>query len=327
MGNLSHTSGNVGIGVSNPSNPLHVYGSNPVLNLQNTNSNGGGGGEVVFGHDQNSNTTPIASVKGSLVDGGGAGARAGDLKFYTSNTGSLTERMVLTRNGRLGIGVASPTEALDVNGSVKVSGGFAANSLNLTSSVSINQISQFTPSAGIGFSDTPVWSERRKLLHAYEEGTWTPQYWYQPFTGLPVLKVLSVGYNTTYTKGRYTRIGNVVHWTAEVYTNSAPTGYGSGNLYLILFGPSNFTGLSGGTNYGVSWGDSYPRKTGRVGYAAGFSGYAPVYAYHESSNVALFKLCGGAHTANAIYLQPSNMTATTHLMMSGTQLLDNTFLT
>ena len=326
MGNLSHTSGNVGIGTSNPTSLLHVYGSNPVLNIQNTAASAGSGGEVVFGHDQNSNTTPIASVKGSLVNGGGAGSRAGELKFYTSNAGSLTERMVLTRDGRLGIGVASPTEALDVLGGVKISGTLTVVGSLSVPTLAVTSLPGFTVTNGILFPSTPNLSSNPRVLDEYEEGTWTPKFVHRGGTNTNWAD-LTVTYNTTYTKGEYTRIGNVVHWTAEVYTNSAPTGYGSGNLYLILFGPSNFTGLSGGTNYGVSWGDSYPRKTGRVGYAAGFSGYAPVYAYHESSNVALFKLCGGAHTANAIYLQPSNMTATTHLMMSGTQLLDNTFLT
>ena len=120
MGNLSHISGNVGIGINTPTSLLHLYGSNPVLNIQNTAGSAGSGGEVVFGHDQTANTTPIASVKASLADGGGAGSRAGDLKFYTTNAGSLTEKMILTKDGRLGIGVASPTVALDVNGGVKV---------------------------------------------------------------------------------------------------------------------------------------------------------------------------------------------------------------
>lgn len=128
MGNLSHNTGNVGIGVNTPTSLLHLYGANPVLNIQNSSlaTTGGSGGEVVFGHDQNANTIPMASIKASLVDGGGAGARAGDLKFYTSNAGSLTEKMILTKDGRLGIGVASPTVALDVNGGVK------AASLDLT---------------------------------------------------------------------------------------------------------------------------------------------------------------------------------------------------
>jgi len=122
MGNISHINGNVGIGINTPTSLLHLYGSNPVLNIQNMAVSAGSGGELVFGHDQNSSTIPIASVKGSLVNGLGAGGRAGDLKFYTSNAGSLTEKMILTKDGRLGIGVASPTVALDVNGGMALTG-------------------------------------------------------------------------------------------------------------------------------------------------------------------------------------------------------------
>jgi len=127
MGNIYHTSGNVGIGTSTPGASLDVNGNvmirgyDSILNIENNNPYAGGGGSLVFGHIQSGNNTPMASIKGSLVDGGGAGFRAGDLKFFTSNTGSLTEKMILTKDGKLGIGVASPSTTLDVNGEARSS--------------------------------------------------------------------------------------------------------------------------------------------------------------------------------------------------------------
>jgi len=123
-GNIT-TNGKVGIGTSTPDSSLDVNGNvmirghDSILNIESNNPNSGSGGSLVFGHIQSDNNTPMASIKGSLVDGS-AGSRAGDLKFFTSNTGSLTEKMILTKDGKLGIGVASPSTTIDVDGTLKV---------------------------------------------------------------------------------------------------------------------------------------------------------------------------------------------------------------
>jgi hypothetical protein len=109
--------GNVGIGTTAPDSLLHLRGSSPVLNLQNTNAVAGNGGVLRFGHDQLSNQTPIGEIRGYLTNGNGA-ARAGDLTFHTSNAGTLSEKMRITSAGNVGIGTTNPSGNLEVSGSV-----------------------------------------------------------------------------------------------------------------------------------------------------------------------------------------------------------------
>lgn len=51
------------------------------------------------------------------------GTYSGDLTFEVLNNGSLVERMRLTRDGRLGIGLSNPSSTLHVNGSLAKSSG------------------------------------------------------------------------------------------------------------------------------------------------------------------------------------------------------------
>ncbi len=149
--------GNVGVGTSVPTSLLHLYGANPVLNIQNTSTSAGSGGELVFGHDQASSTLPMASIKASLVDGGGGGARAGDLKFYTSNAGSLTEKMIMTKDGKLGIGTSTPV----ANTPLLVQGpgdGIATIRLQIgSSSGGLNYGSMIASGAQSGGAIEPSW--------------------------------------------------------------------------------------------------------------------------------------------------------------------------
>jgi len=107
------SSGNVGIGTATPDSLLHLRGSSPVLNLQNTNAVAGNGGVLRFGHDQLSNQTPIGEIRGYLTNGNGA-ARAGDLTFHTSNAGTLSEKMRITSVGNVGIGTTNPSTPLSI---------------------------------------------------------------------------------------------------------------------------------------------------------------------------------------------------------------------
>ncbi len=62
-------------------------------------------------------------VAGIVAVQSGTGATAGsELRFYTKGSAWPIQRMVIDRGGRVGIGVASPTVALDVSGDAKVSG-------------------------------------------------------------------------------------------------------------------------------------------------------------------------------------------------------------
>ena len=126
--------GRLGIGTPAPDAKLHLFGT---------------GAEFVAAHFQNgSGGSGIATIKigggtpevqyGILGEYGvdnsfriGAVGPAGNhnLQFHTGNTSGTqlsSERMRITADGKIGIGTPTPTERLDVNGNVNVSGTLRA---------------------------------------------------------------------------------------------------------------------------------------------------------------------------------------------------------
>ena len=132
--------GNVGIGTTSPAYQLEVYGANQTtaaitnsgnkggsIMLSDSGAAGGNGGSVLFTAANGSGNFAFAAIKGLLTSGTGP---LGDLAFATRDgTGdsALTQRMVLTAAGNVGIGLASPQSALNlftaVNGAQFISSG------------------------------------------------------------------------------------------------------------------------------------------------------------------------------------------------------------
>ena len=91
----ANSSGNVGIGISSPSQKLHVAGGNPVALIESTTSSGS---FIQFENTSSSNTNRLGyAVHDFVLDTNG------------------TERMRITSGGQVGIGETSPTKMLDVN--------------------------------------------------------------------------------------------------------------------------------------------------------------------------------------------------------------------
>lgn len=134
-GNVSRASGNVGIGVSNPSAPLHVLGAGA---FENNSANNSGGG-ISFWKSRNYAAVQLSDTLGSFSfygsDGSGqmrgayiaslvdntvaAGSVPADLTFNTTAAGNAdsTERLRITSSGAIGIGTSSPQAALEISGS------------------------------------------------------------------------------------------------------------------------------------------------------------------------------------------------------------------
>jgi hypothetical protein len=109
--------GNVGIGTTDPGNPLVIYGPDQVNTFSaqcviSSNSTTGvinSGGTLLFqGHD-GVNGRGWATVSG-LKENGTSGNYASYLRFDTRSSGAsvLTERMRITSNGNVGIGTDNP---------------------------------------------------------------------------------------------------------------------------------------------------------------------------------------------------------------------------
>jgi hypothetical protein len=125
--NVYKSTGNVGIGLTNPSYPLSIsanenqttLGSNTKSVIRLSNGFGSAFGrrfEIQFGLSQlaNEQLAVIASEYTTWANG----FIGGDLVFGTkqNNSATMFERMRIKWDGNVGIGIATPTSRLDVSG-------------------------------------------------------------------------------------------------------------------------------------------------------------------------------------------------------------------
>ena len=128
-------SGNVGIGTASPDTALGDTGQGTTLRLQgssaygllsigNTGTGTGTGiGRITFastgytGADKRT-AVIISSSETAVTDN-----PTGNLRFFTSNAGSIGERMRVDGAGNVGIGTTAPTDKLSVNGTASKPGG------------------------------------------------------------------------------------------------------------------------------------------------------------------------------------------------------------
>ena len=141
----------------------------------------------------------IETAGGTSTDGSSLETRMlldknGNISFY-EDTGTTPKMFWDATNERLGIGTASPTQALDVVGSIEVSDGIY-----------------------IGGTGTA------NKLDDYEEGTWTPTY------VASTTDFTSVTYQQQ--NGKYTKIGDTVSLTVTLSTNAITKGSASGEVYI-----------------------------------------------------------------------------------------------
>jgi hypothetical protein len=166
-------SGRLGIGVTDPTEKLHVYGGDGVLDRgESTGSltreltlGGARDGDNVFAqinfqnYDSNDG---LADYTGASIraNNGGDNTDNGDLRFFTYD-GSLSERMRIDENGLVGIGETSPQATLDVV-DMAVIGNISVGSESTDQGTS--------SSTGLGFTTTP-WLYTNAIEAQGERGT------------------------------------------------------------------------------------------------------------------------------------------------------------
>jgi hypothetical protein len=129
----------LGIGTTDIDAQLHVYGQNQstanltdagvsgaTIRLSDNQTAAGSGGAVVFANNQGdvANSAGFAAIKGLL--GNGSGNTLGDMAFSTrgaTTDTALTERMRVTYNGNLLVGVTTNATTTSAEGLVYNNGG------------------------------------------------------------------------------------------------------------------------------------------------------------------------------------------------------------
>lgn len=149
------------------------------LNIQNTNAGTSASADVVatanngsesvnyidMGINSGSNTTTgvlggantayLYSTGSDFAIGNGSNTR--NLNFFTTVSGTYTERMRITSAGNIGIANTAPTEKLDVTGNVRFSGALMPNNLSGTAG-------DILVSSGAGVA--PTWQNTTGYLSA-----------------------------------------------------------------------------------------------------------------------------------------------------------------
>ena len=117
--------GNVGIGTTSPQDKLEIKSG--YLRMYDPSSSVGAGYLLQWSSDNGGSNVTYAGIDAITTS---AGARTGDLRFFTSNAGGPTEKMRITGAGNVGIGTTSPDTPLSTSRGIVINSG-ASNDVQI----------------------------------------------------------------------------------------------------------------------------------------------------------------------------------------------------
>jgi hypothetical protein len=263
--------GNVGIGTTSPSNILNTFiadgsgGFSKGIRIQTGNGSftSGHGGMLEF---QNEDVL-TAGIRGVRESGWGSG-----LVFYVHNTSAgntfgstFVERMRINESGNVGIGTASPSYTLDVNGTGRFSGAIVGTNTVNTNQTKI-QIASTAASNKLGFSGGANFiTEENLYVWDFTAGASTGiSFQYNGVVNATTFVGALSGNATTATNLSTNRTNwNTNGTITAVVGQLAWKNYGNNHT---IFDASNSTSPGGGaisnTNPDVAWTSTYPTLMG-----------------------------------------------------------------
>jgi hypothetical protein len=151
VGGTFNVGGNVGIGTTSPSGPLHIVTSAATTHNRIYQTNSGGD---AFDSDISAITTNRSWIYGAFDTAAGFSNGGWCIQDATA----ATYRLVINSSGNVGIGTTAPTEKLSVVGNVTISGSLVANNLTGVSATFSDNVSVATLNAGtnIYIAGSPV---------------------------------------------------------------------------------------------------------------------------------------------------------------------------
>ena len=141
------SSGNVGIGETDPDSLFHIKGSAVVQTVESSST---GGGSIAFKNGSTTNGFVVGLRGNTTGDGLIYHGDAKNIEFWTSGA----QRMTLTSAGKLGLGTNSPSYLLDVAGSGDVRARVRTTGTNSSDDAIFTiQVASTTANSTIEFGD------------------------------------------------------------------------------------------------------------------------------------------------------------------------------
>jgi hypothetical protein len=123
---IYYNTGNVGIGTSSPSTPLHILSSAQEQLRLGRSSTASSAYLTFYANNSSSAQVQYAGILGDVI-ASTAGSQSGALIFFTTNTGTSAERVRIDSSGQLGIGTTSANATLHAQGATTTDGSIKFN--------------------------------------------------------------------------------------------------------------------------------------------------------------------------------------------------------
>jgi hypothetical protein len=237
-----------------------------------------------------------ASGAGLVVTGGGSGQ---SLATFTRDVGSTGTIMINASGGDPQIRFASANNTFAIgtdNTSFKISDNTA---IGTNDRLTITSDGDLQVSTGILFgSDTAA----ANLLDDYEEGDWTPT------IGTGTTVSTDAAYNASFTAGKYTKVGRVVHCTATLRLTDKGSQSGAISILGLPFASANNVGSR------ATW-SSWFHGGADVDLTGNTAGMIMMFQSHNTSHI-LVRVMDPAGTAGE-NVEFADISDTVYVQISG----------
>ena len=216
VGGTFNVGGNVGIGTTNPSGPLHIVTSTATAHNRIYQTNSGGD---AYNSDISASTTNRSWIYGAFDTA--AGFSNGGWCIYDAT--SATYRLVINSSGNVGIGTTAPTEKLSVVGNVTISGSI-------------------TKGSGSFRIDHPIKPNTHHLVHSFVEAPTADNIYRGTVTLIGGMATVNLDTAARLTSGTFEALNtNVDCWVSNKSGWTAVRGNIEGAILTITAQDSNCT--------------------------------------------------------------------------------------